>query len=101
MIFPDRVDEFFHEPRPRERTPSPEIIFIRIVRKGLQLEWIVTIGDVMTLPIGATHQIEETVKKPVKDEQHFHLLPEMNLLVAYQLRLIVGLTRDPDKNEER
>jgi hypothetical protein len=29
------------------------------------------------------------------------LLPEMDLLMADQLRLIIWLTRNPDKNEER
>lgn len=69
--------------------------------ESLKFERIVPIRDVMTLTARSTQEIEERIKKPVKNKQHFHLLPKVNLLMPDKLCLIVGLAGDPDKDEKR
>ena len=54
----------------------------------------------MTLAIQSSKQIKKTVKDPMKNEEHFHLLPEVDLFVTYELCLILGFPPDPDKNEK-
>jgi hypothetical protein len=58
---------------------------IEVVIECFNFKWIVAVGNVMALTIHPAHYIEKSVANPVKDEEHFHLLPEMNFLVAYQL----------------
>jgi hypothetical protein len=55
----------------------------------------------VALAVRATNEVEQDIEKPVENEQHLHLLPEVNLLVPNQLCLIVGLTSDPDEDKER
>lgn len=55
----------------------------------------------MALPVRSSKQIEKRIADPVKDEQHFDLLPEMDLLVAHKLSLIMWLPCDPYEDEER
>ena len=72
-----------------------------IIRVGFQLKRIVPVCYVMAMPFGSSHQVKDGVKHPVKNEQHLNLLPEVNLFVADKLRLITGLSGDPNEDEER
>ena len=101
MVFPDRFEKFPHKAYPRERPPLPQIMFVGVMSKCLQLKRVVPVGDVVTLAICPPHQIKKSIEEPVEDKQHFHLLPEMDLLMSDQLRLIIWLTGYPDKYEER
>ena len=101
MVFADRFEKFPHIADPCEWPPLREIMFVGVMGECLQLERVIPVGDVMTLAICPSHQIKKSIKHPVENKQHFHLLPEMDLLMADQLRLIIWLTRNPDKNEER
>lgn len=100
MVFPKRYQKRSNITRPCERRPLLEIIGIMIVVEGFDLKRIVSVCDIVTLAIAPSEEIEEGIKKPVKDEQHFNLLPVMDLFVANQLRLVVRLTCDPDENEK-
>lgn len=101
MVFPDRLEKVAHIADPCEWPPVREIMLVGVMGKCLQLERVIPVGDVVTLAICPSHQIKKSIEQPVEDKQHFHLLPEMNLLMSDQLRLIIWLTGNPDKNEER
>ena len=76
-------------------------MFVGVMGKCFQLERVIPVGDIMTLTVCPSHQIKKPIEQPVEDKQHLHLLPEMDLLMSDQLRLIIWLTRDPDEYEER
>ena len=69
--------------------------------ESLYLKGIISVGDIMTLSVHSSKQVEEPVNKPMKDKEHFYLLPEVNLFVSHKLSLVVRLFCDPDENEER
>ena len=71
------------------------------MRERFEFEGIVAVSDIMTLAVYSSQYIKERVKEPVENEQHFHLLPEMDLFMPYQLCLIVWFTGDPYKDEKR
>jgi hypothetical protein len=100
MILTDGSEELLHKSQPGKRSSLPQVILIGIVGKSFELEWIVTISDIVTLPVRPSKQIEKSIEEPVKNEQHFYLLPEVDLLVAHKLSLIMWLTGDPDEDEE-
>src|SRR5687768_12145018 len=101
MVFPDRFEKFSHIADPCERPPVGEVMFIGVMGECLQFERVIPVGDIVTLTVCPSHQIKKSIKQPVENKQHFHLLPEMDLLMSDQLRFIIWLTRNPDKNEER
>ena len=101
MIFPNGSKELLHKPRPGKWTSLRQIMLVWIVCKRFQFERVVTICDIMALPVRSSKQIEKRIADPVKDEQHFDLLPEMDLLVAHKLSLIMWLPGDPYEDEER
>ena len=70
------------------------------MRERFQLKGIVAVCNVMALAIHPAHKVKEDVKQPMKYEEHLDLLPEVYLLMAHELRLIVGLPCDPDEHEE-
>lgn len=68
--------------------------------ESLQFEGIIPVGYVVALPIRSRQQIEESIQNPMKDEQHLHLLPEVNLLMSDKLCLVIIPLHYPDKDEE-
>lgn len=101
MVFRNRTEEFSYKSYPCKRTPFEEIVLIGVVRVSFDLERIVSIRDVVTMSFCAAHQVESTVKQPMEDEQHLHLLPEVNFFMTDQLCLVSWLAGNPDKNEKR
>ena len=101
MIFPYGSKELLHKRSPGEWPSFGQVVLIGIVGKSFEFEGIVTICDIMTLPVGSSKHIEKRIADPVKNEQHFDLLPEMNLLMAHKLSLIMWLAGNPDEDEER
>lgn len=71
------------------------------MRVGFEFERIIAVSNVMAMSFGSSHDIEDHVEQPVKNEQHFYLLPEMDLFMADKLRLVAGLPCYPDEDEER
>ena len=101
MILTDRSEEFLHKRSPGEWPSFGQVVLIGIVGKSFEFKGIVTICDIMTLPVGSSKHIEKRIADPVENKQHFDLLPEMDLLVAHKLSLIMWLTGNPDEDEER
>lgn len=71
-----------------------------IIGECFQLERIEPVSNIMALAIHSSNEIEDGITQPVKNEQHLHLLPEMDLLMADKLGLIMGLARYPDEYEK-
>jgi hypothetical protein len=101
MILTDGSVKFSHKRHPGKWPSFPQVILIGIVRKSFELEGVVTIGDIVALSVRSSKQVEKSIEEPVKNEQHFYLLPEVDFLVAYELGLIMWLSGDPDEDEER
>lgn len=100
MIFFDGPVKFAHITGPRKRPAILQIPGVRIIGESLQLEGIITVCDVMALTVHSSHEIEKYITRPVENEQHLNLLPEMDLLMTHKLCLIVWLTCYPDENKE-
>ena len=67
---------------------------------GFDLKRIVAIGRVMPMPLGTQNDIEKGIEQPMKDKEHFNLLPEVNLLMPYQALLVLLNAANPDKDEK-
>ena len=101
MVFTERLEKRSDISGPGERTSISQVICIEVVVKCFNFKRIVAVGNVMALTTHPGQHIEKAITNPVKDEQHFDLLPEVYFFMANQLRLVVGLAGDPDKNEKR
>lgn len=101
MIFANGADEFLHVTCPGEGPSCLQVPLIRIIVESFKLKRVVAVGDVVTLPVCPSDEIEQAIEEPVKNEQHFHLLPEVDLLMPHELCLIAWRACDPDKDEER
>lgn len=100
MILSHCKKEFFHVTGPCERAAVFQVIRVRIVIKSLDLKGVIPVSDIMALTVHSSYQVKNKVEHPVKNKQHLYLLPEMDLLMAHKLRLIVGLAGDPDENKK-
>jgi hypothetical protein len=92
--------KLLHVRCPGEDASFSQVLGIRVVAERLDLEGIVPVCNVMALAVQPAQQVEEAINKPMKNKQHLHLLPEVDLLVAYELCLVLSLLSDPDENEK-
>lgn len=100
MILSYGEKEFFHITGPCVRAAVFQVIRVRIIIKSLDLKGVIPVSDIMALTVHSSYQVKKDVEHPVKNKQHLYLLPEMDLLMAHKLRLIVWLSGDPDENEK-
>ena len=54
----------------------------------------------MTLAAASAKKVKEGIEKPVEQEEHFYLLPEMDFLMPDKLGLVVCLFPYPDEDEK-
>jgi len=100
MILSKGIKKFPYVTGPGKGTAFPEVVFVRVIGKGFQLERIKPVSDVMALPVHPSYEVKKYIEDPVKNKHHLHLLPEMDLFMADELGLIMGLACDPDEDEK-
>jgi len=66
MICPVLTKRLTYISCPCEGFSLVEVFFVRVVFVGFHFKWIVSIGNVMTLTLHTTYEIEKGIEYPMK-----------------------------------
>src|SRR5690606_24692723 len=77
-----------------------KVIFIFVMSVGFEFERVIPVCDVMSVSFIARNRIKQRIQQPVKNEQQFELLLEVDFLMSKQADLIFFQATYPNENKK-